>query len=260
MRSQFTPDSGTAFDDQDVARCYAFRPPYAPALFNALLALVPDPRRALDLGCGPGKLAAALAPHFDQVVALDPSAPMLAEGRSRCPAANIQWFLGRDTDAPLDRPFDLVVAGTSVHFMDHAKLFPRLADCTPLFATVSGDHPPSPPWAEAWSDAMDTWLRRVGRTPDAAGFFEFGHRYEAWVDIAGRREFSFSFAQPLADFVAGQHSRATWSRAIMGADLAAEFDRDLEQRLRPWAPEGVLTFDLTSELVWGTPRRSARTE
>lgn len=258
MPSQFTADSGAAFDDQDVARCYACRPPYAPTLFDALLTLVPNRRRALDLGCGPGKLAAVLSGHFDEVIALDPSAPMLAQGRAHCPAANILWFHGRDTDAPLEQAFDLVVAGTSIHFMDHAQLFPRLAECTPLFATVAGDHPPSPPWADEWSDAMDTWLRRVGRTPDPAGFFEFGRRYEAWVDIAGRRDFNFVFTQPLEDFITGQHSRATWSRAIMGANLADEFDRDLERRLRPWAPNGLLTFDMTSELVWGAPRRTAR--
>ncbi len=258
MSSQFTPDSGAAFDDDDVARCYAFRPPYAPALFDALLALVPNRRRALDLGCGPGKLAVVLARHFDDVVALDPSAPMLAEGRARCGAANIRWIHASDAGAPLDEPYDLVVAGTSIHFMDHARLFPRLADCAPLFATVAGDHPPAPPWADEWRDAMDTWLRRVGRTPDPAGFHAFGHRYEGWVDIAGRREFSFEFTQPLADFIASQHSRATWSRAIMGADLAEAFDADLDRRLRPWAPEGFMTFELTSELVWGAPRRTAR--
>ncbi len=44
----------------------------------------------------------------------------------------------------------------------------------------------------------------------------------------------------------------------MGADLAEAFDADLDRRLRPWAPEGFMTFELTSELVWGAPRRTAR--
>jgi SAM-dependent methyltransferase len=258
MTSQFSPASGAAFDDTDVARAYAFRAPYAPAAIQALIDLAPGRRRALDLGCGPGKLAAALAPHFDEVVALDPSGPMLAEGRARCDASNITWLRASDREAPLDRPFDLVVSGTAIHFMDHASLFPRLADCAGLFATVGGDHPPEPPWAAEWDDAMQTWLRRVGRTPDPAGFFEFGHRYEAWLDIQGRRSFRFSWAQPLADFIEGQHSRATWARAIMGADLADEFDRDLAGRLSPWAPDGVLSFDLQTDVVWGRPRDAIR--
>lgn len=258
MTSQFSPDSGAAFDDADVARCYAYRAPYAPAAIDALVALAPGRQRALDLGCGPGKLAAALAPHFDEVVALDPSAPMLAEGRARCDAPNIQWLQASDRAAPLDQPYDLVVSGTAIHFMDHASLFPRLAACTALFATVGGDHPPCPPWAAAWDDAMQTWLRRVGRTPDPAGFIEFGHRYEAWIDIVGRRSFAFAWAQPLSEFIAGQHSRATWARAAMGADLAAEFDRDLERRLSPWAEDGILRFDLQTDVVWGRPRTSMR--
>ncbi|MBS0409552.1 MAG: class I SAM-dependent methyltransferase [Proteobacteria bacterium] len=258
MTSQFSAASGAAFDDAHVARAYAFRAPYAPAAIEALVALAPGRRRALDLGCGPGKLAGVLATHFDEVIAVDPSGPMLAEGRSRWPAPNIRWVQATDRDAPLDQRFDLVVSGTAVHFMDHASLFPRLAACTGLFATVGGDHPPAAPWAAAWDDAMETWLRRVGRTPDPAGMFEFGHRYEAWVDIEGQRSFTFDWVQPLAQFIAGQHSRATWARAAMGEDLAAEFDRDLELRLSPWAEDGNLRFELQTDVLWGRPRNTIR--
>ncbi|HWA62476.1 MAG TPA: hypothetical protein VG939_13930 [Caulobacteraceae bacterium] len=52
---------GAAFDDPDVARAYANRAPYPAALIDRLAALAPARRRALDLGCGPGKLTLPLA-------------------------------------------------------------------------------------------------------------------------------------------------------------------------------------------------------
>jgi SAM-dependent methyltransferase len=258
MSDQFTTAGAAAFDDPDVARCYACRPPYAPEALAALAALPTTRLRALDLGCGPGKLAGPLARCFEAVIALDPSAPMLAEGRRLWPAENIDWRCASDADAPLDAPFNLVVAGTSIHFMDHARLFPRLAEATAVFATVSGDHPPDPPWAAVWDEARDHWLRRVGRTPDPAGFHAFGHRHEAWLDIEGRRSFAFTVSHRLEDFIACQHSRAAWSRRAMGARLAAAFDEDVARRLGPWTQDGLITYELVTELVWGQPRRTPR--
>lgn len=258
MTAQFTTAGGMAFDDADVARCYACRPPYAPAAVVALAGLPQARRRALDLGCGPGKLAGPLALHFEAVTALDPSGPMLAEGQRLWPADNIRWLQASDADAPLREPFDLVVAGTAIHFMDHANLFPRLAEATTVFATVGGDHPPNPPWAAAWDEARDHWLRQVGRTPDPAGFQAFGHRHEAWMDIEGRQDFAFTVSQSLEDFIACQHSRATWTRKVMGPALARDFDEDMARRLGPWTSEGRLTYELVTELVWGRPRRTPR--
>lgn len=77
-RRPFTldPANGVVFGELDVARCYAYRVPYAAQLYQRLLELVPGRERLLDLGCGPGKLARELAPHFREVVAVDPSAAM----------------------------------------------------------------------------------------------------------------------------------------------------------------------------------------
>lgn len=258
MTASFTTAGGAAFDDPDVARCYACRPPYAPAAIVALAGLPRSRRRALDLGCGPGKLAGPLALHFETVSALDPSGPMLAEGRRLWPADNIHWLQGDDVAAPLHEGFDLVVAGTAVHFMDHASLFPRLAGTPAIFATVGGDHPPAPPWSAVWDEARDHWLRQVGRTPDHAGFHAFGHRHEAWLDIEGRRSFAFTVSQPLEDFITCQHSRAAWTHRTMGPRLSRAFDEDLAARLGPWTSDGRLTYELVTDLVWGRPRRTPR--
>lgn len=117
---------GEAFDDEAVARAYLHRPEYPTALIARLLELAAGRGRALDLGCGPGKLAHALAPHLEQVVAVDPSASMLALARETHAAlpGDIRWLLGRAEDVDPGGPFDLAVAGASIHWMDPPSCSP----------------------------------------------------------------------------------------------------------------------------------------
>lgn len=258
--SPATPQAAKAFDNEDVARSYLHRPPYAPALYAFLLDLVPQRRRLLDLGCGPGKIAGDLAGYFDGVVALDPSGPMIALGQElhaeRYP--HIRWLHSRVEDAALDDAYDLVTAGTSIHWMQRETVFPRLADITPIVAVIGGDEPGEVTWREDWRALNYRWLERLGHTPDPAGVAAAGAAHEPWLDIAGREAFDFTFRQKIEDFVNCQHSRATWSRAVMGEALAREFDEDIADTMAPWAEDGVLTLAMTSHLTWGAPRRTAR--
>jgi SAM-dependent methyltransferase len=268
-RDQTTRDAvGAIFGEADVVRCYAARPAYAPALYDALLTRVPGRRRALDLGCGPGKIAIVLADHFAEVVALDPSAGMIAAGKTADAGRhdNITWVPGTAEAYESDAGFDLVTAGTSIHWPDHAILFPKLARWTRLLAIISGDAPKIPPCGEdAWLDFLKRWLAVMAqRTPDVrraydpAGLAAEGRRHEAWMAIAGRERFAHTARQSVEDFVASQHSRATWSRAAMGEDLAGAFDQELDALMRPFATGGLLALELESALTWGTPLAAAR--
>jgi len=257
------PASVLTFEDVDVARCYAHRPPYAPALYDALLDAIPGRRRALDLGCGPGKIAIVLADHFARVTALDPSGAMIDAGR-RADAGrhgNIAWAHMRAEDIDANGPYDLVTAGTAIHWMRHGILFPKLAAMTPVLAVISEggpEHLHATCGREAWDDFLARWLARVGRTYDRSAFEAEGRRYEPWLEIAGRERFAFTFRQSVEDFIACQHSRATWARVAMGEALADEFDRALDALMRPCARDGLLDLELVSELVWGGPRAMQR--
>jgi SAM-dependent methyltransferase len=75
--------------------------------------LMPDlPRgRALDFGCGPGRLTQALAHHFDSVTGVDISPSMIELARSRPSALpNCEFCLNTRSDLALleDSSFDLV--------------------------------------------------------------------------------------------------------------------------------------------------------
>jgi SAM-dependent methyltransferase len=74
--------------------------------------LGPD-RAVFEIGCGIGRVLAALAPKVREAVGLDLSPAMVAEARRRCVAhSNIRIFEGSGRDlAPLgDGTFDLVLA------------------------------------------------------------------------------------------------------------------------------------------------------
>lgn len=259
---------GAIFAELDVARCYAHRPPYAAALYDFLLEQTPGRARALDLGCGPGNVAIALADQFAEVVALDPSAAMITAGQAADAGrhGNIAWINQTAEAYQCETGFDLVTAGTAIHWPDHAVLFPKLAGWTGVLAVISGDTPsPHPCGEKAWLDFLKPWLARMAqRTPgvrqphDPAIFAAEATRHEAWMDIAGRERFAHTFRQSVEDFIACQHSRATWSRAAMGEVLAAQFDQELDDLMRPHATSGMLELSLVSELTWGAPRRARK--
>ena len=266
-RSQAERDAvGAVFGEADVGGCYAARPPYAPALHDFLLEKVSGRTRAMDLGCGPGKIAQALADSFEEVVALDPSGAMIAAGRAadagRHP--NIRWVTALAEDYQDAGRFDLIAAGTAIHWPDQAVLFPKLADWTSTVAIITGDAPVRAPCGEAaWTAFLTRWLARVAErtgivipySPER--FAAEGRRHEAWIDIAGRRTFAFTFDQSVEDFITCQHSRATWSRAVMGPRLSAEFDQELDALMGPFAVDGRLSLAMESELTWGVPLRIA---
>lgn len=74
--------------------------------------LGPD-RRALEIGCGIGRLVAALAPHVDHVTGLDISPEMIARARERCGGLSnvaLEVSSGRDLSGVPDGTVDLVLA------------------------------------------------------------------------------------------------------------------------------------------------------
>lgn len=100
----------------------------------------------LDLGCGTGRHALALAEDGAIVTALDFSQGMLDQARSKPAAESIQ-FLAHDLDQPLplaDQAFDRVVSGLVLeHLGDLQPFFAEMFRvCRPGgFAVVSAMHP-----------------------------------------------------------------------------------------------------------------------
>lgn len=73
-------------------------------------------QRVLDVGCGPGALAAHLHSIGAEVSAIDPSPPFVAAIRQRLPDVDVRT--GTAEDLPYgDAEFDAGMAQLVVHFM-----------------------------------------------------------------------------------------------------------------------------------------------
>jgi ubiquinone/menaquinone biosynthesis C-methylase UbiE len=72
---------------------------------------------ALDIGCGSGILAFELAQYYDNVVAVDLSAKMLALASQKRSAPNIEYIQMDASQLALDRQFDLIVSSATFHHL-----------------------------------------------------------------------------------------------------------------------------------------------
>ena len=70
---------------------------------------------ALEIGCGSGILALELAQYYDNVVAVDLSAKMLAIASQKRSAPNIEYIQMDASQLALDRQFDLIVSAATFH-------------------------------------------------------------------------------------------------------------------------------------------------
>ena len=86
--------------------------------------LEPRPGEAiLDLGCGTGELAPAIAARGARVVGLDASAEMIAAARERAPA--LEWVVGDGEALTFEGTFDAVFSNAALHWMTRAPAVAR---------------------------------------------------------------------------------------------------------------------------------------
>lgn len=114
-----------------------FRPPYPSALLDDLRARVPldGPGRLLDLACGTGQVAFALAADVAEVWAVDQEAEAIRLGRRKArrdAVDNIRWIAAAAEDVVLEGRFDLVTIGNAFHRLDRdavaGRLVPHLSE------------------------------------------------------------------------------------------------------------------------------------
>lgn len=98
-------------------RAYArFRPEYPSELAAFLAAQAPDHELAVDNGCGNGQLTQLLAPCFNRVVGLDPSADQIANA---APDARIDYRCAPAEQLPLRAASaSLITAAQAAHWFD----------------------------------------------------------------------------------------------------------------------------------------------
>jgi SAM-dependent methyltransferase len=164
---------GHRFSAERMAENYLFRPPYPAEVYDTLVELLRGhPRVLLDAGCGTGKIALGLIDQIDRADAVDPSDAMLRVARSSPAAASskIRWIHDAIEDAALDPPYGLIVAASSIHWMDLDRTLPRFADALAegaMLAVLDGDAPVDARWdREETAFMIEFVAARDGRRPN----------------------------------------------------------------------------------------------
>jgi trans-aconitate 3-methyltransferase len=182
----------------------------------------------LDVGCGPGTAARALAPHFAHAIGLDPSEGMIINARFLAGASStsepIRFEISTAEDlgwhlSPLveDSSVDLITASTAAHWFDMARFWPRAArvlkpgGTVALWTTGSMRMHSSLPNAAAIQAAMDDLEERYLKP-----FIEPGNllAQNLYVDLP----LPWTLAPPVADFDEAAFFRKEW-----GPDNIDEF-------------------------------------
>ena len=239
-----------------------FRPPYPPPLLEDLRARVPlgGTGRLLDLACGTGQVAFALAADVAEVWAVDQETELIELGTrkaQRLGVTNIRWIAAAAEDVALEGAFGLVAVGNAFHRLDRdavaRRIVPHLSarGCVVLLwggTPWRGDRR----WQQVLDDTLERWRDAVGahdRVPE--GWQEVIDRdpHERVLRRAGlsyEGEFEFSLVErwsveSLTGFV---YSTSFLNRAVLGHHADA-FEHDLRRQLLACCPGGVFEQDLT---------------
>ena len=99
----------TAYTDPRLAACYdSANPPDAGDAYYLALA-GDEPKTILDMGCGTGRLAVALAERGHRVTGADPSEGMMKVARNRASAERVRWVDSDAANLALEARFDLII-------------------------------------------------------------------------------------------------------------------------------------------------------
>jgi SAM-dependent methyltransferase len=255
------PAYAAQFQDASVVAAYHLRPPYPAEVFAILADLLPpDCGAVLDAGCGTGEIARLLIERVARIDAVDLSPAMIAQGRQLPGGGHprLRWICGPIEDAPLDPPYGLVTAASSIHWMAWDVVLPRFRDVLAPGGTLALVYQATRP--VPWAEGLQAITNRYSTNR------EF-QPYDPLTELVQRGLFApqgtrttahVAFVQPVADYVESFHARDGFSRDRMAPDAAAAFDAEVTALLAPFCPAGQVALELTATVTWGVPAPDQR--
>lgn len=201
----------------------------------------------IDLGCGPGTLARRYAHEVKEVVAMDPDAEMLAEGRRLAElegVRNIHWMhAGSEELSMLGGGFRAVVMGQSFHWMDRDQVLHELhrllEDDGKIGLINPGRRRPQESWETIAAAVVERYLGRPQPHPQRNR--ELDHEpalrrsaFEITVDI----EFTTVIDRDFPSILGAIYSNSSSTPERL-RERRAEFESDLEAALLRACPSGA---------------------
>lgn len=258
---QLSRHNAAAFQLEDVVEQYHLRTPYPSSLAPFLRDLaVPPKDSVLELGCGTGEIARALAPLVERIDAVDISALMIDRARTMPGGSDtaIRWITAEAERAPLQGPYTLAVAGDALHWMDWETTLPRVGDSLAPAAVLAIVHAviPPVPWSEAMKDLFSRYSVITNSVPhdlieelESRGLFKRVDK----ATLGPER-----FVRTTDEYIDALHATAGLPRQRMGREQASAFDNDARALVSRYSPGNRLELEASAEVVWGTPTRSQR--
>lgn len=238
-----------------------YRPPYPSAFFRTVAERLGFSKQhaLIDLGTGPGLLALGFAPYVGRITGIDPEPAMIAAAKQAAARAAQEFTLIESTAERLPHDigsFDVVTIGRALHWMDReavAKLLDRLVApdgviivCAARSAEGRNQacNDACNPWLDEYNKARRFWAGTDGghlyRQDLAAVFQDTRFRLVETITIESSHRLSaHDLAQRMLTF-------STSSPDVLG-DKADAMLRDVEQRLRPFGHDGLITEIVVSK-------------
>ena len=227
--------------NQEQGKAYAqIRRGYHPSLYETIISHHTSTGGQLDtlvdVGCGPGTAAFALAPHFAHVIGLDPSEGMLTTARSlggvtsTSEPVRFEFSTAEDLGGNLlppvqDSSVDLITAANAAHWFDMSRFWPAAARVLKPGGSVamwtSGElstHP-SMPNAAAIQDSMNQMQEQHLKPYYVLGNLLTRNRY---VDLP----LPWTLAQPVPEFDESTFLRKDWD--VAETFFVGELEVDLD--------------------------------
>jgi len=253
---RFGPAYAETFRDQRVVDLYRYRPPYPAEVFDILAALIADePRSVLDVGAGSGDIARHLVDFVERVDAVDFSLSMIEHGKllPNGDHPRLHWIYGKVEEVPLSPPYALITAGSSIHWTDWPRAFPRFRSILTPHGSLAliYRHTLPMPW--------DAEMRKLRAQFSTHAGQRSAHVVEV-LEVRGllrkqgeKQTVPIPFLQSVDDFIQGLHSRSSFSLQLMGQPAAATFDEQVRTLLLQYHPDGMLPLQVVGTVIWGIP-------
>lgn len=259
-KPEYLHNNWANFKDCTVVQAYPMRCPYPDELIAWLNGLIKDESKVvLELGCSTGEIARKLAPDVQRMEAVDASQAMIDLGKSLTGGdhPNLHWYCGRAEEFSFSSFYSLIIAAGSLHWMEWETLFPlmhnSLSEQGYLAIILGGGGTPHVPW----QNELKELIPKYSTTHNWESFDLLESlQTEGLLDV----EETFTtepirFEQSIQHYVEHFHSMASFSRDRMDGVRAAEFDKEVERIVTPYATrDGMLYLDVVSTAAYGKPR------